>query len=246
MPFDLTLATSGFLACALLGAAIVRGYTGFGFSAIFIACAALVTNPLPLIPVVFIAEIAMTTLQARCIRGHVDWSRAGALLAGAAIALPLAIWIMLQLPVGAVQLLISAIIGALSLVMLSGWTLKRPLGRIGHGITGIIAGSANAAGVGGLPVAACLGAQTMPAATFRATMIVFLTGIDLMTLPLLGLGGQVTFDTFAAALIASPFLAAGILLGNRQFASAPPATFRRLATWLLLTLSVMGILRALA
>ncbi|MBU0781533.1 MAG: TSUP family transporter [Alphaproteobacteria bacterium] len=245
MPFDLAPAAAAFLACALLGAAIIRGYTGFGFSAIFIACASLVTNPLPLIPVVFMAEIAMTSLQARGMRGHIDWHRAGALLAGAALALPAAIWVMLQLPAPTVQLLISAIIGVLSLVMLSGWTLQQPLGRMGHVLTGIVAGSANAAGVGGLPVAACLGAQPIPAATFRATMIVFLTGLDLMTLPLLGLGGQITTDTFAAALIATPFLAAGILLGNRRFAAAPPATFRRFATWLLLCLSALGVLRSL-
>ncbi|WP_386683522.1 sulfite exporter TauE/SafE family protein [Loktanella sp. R86503] len=245
MLFDLVPAASAFLACALLGAAIIRGYTGFGFSAIFIACASLVANPLPFIPVVFMVEITMTLLQARGLRGHIDWQRARALLSGAALALPVAIWVMLQLPAQIVQFLISAIIAALSAIMLGGWVLRQPLRRRGHVLTGMVAGCANAAGVGGLPVAACLGAQPIPAATFRATMIVFLTGIDLMTLPLLGLGGQITADTFVAALMAVPFVAAGILLGNRRFAAAPPATFRRLATWLLLSLSVLGMLRSL-
>ena len=245
MPFDLAPGIAAYLACALLGAAIIRGYTGFGFSAIVIACAALVTNPLPLMPVIFLCEIAMTALQARGIRGHVDWSRALALLGGAAVALPLAVTTMLTLPVEAVRLLVSAVIGALALLMLTGWTLQRPLGRAGHIAVGMIAGAANAAGVGGLPVAACLGAQNIPPATFRATMIVFLTGIDLMTLPLLGLGGQITQATFVAALIAAPLLAIGILLGNRRFAAAPPSAFRRLATWLLLALSALGLIRAL-
>ncbi len=246
MPFDLTPGLSIALACALFAAALVRGYAGFGFSAIFIAFAALLTNPLPLIPVVFMCEIAMTALQARGIRPHIDRVRAGTLLVGAALALPLAIFTMLALPVATVRVGISAIIGVLALMMLSGWTLRRPLGRAGHVAVGLVAGTANAAGVGGLPAAACLGAQPIPPATFRATMIIFLTGIDLMTLPLLGLGGQITHDTFVAALMAAPLLALGILLGNRRFASAPPAAFRRFATWLLLVLSALGLLRAVA
>ncbi|MBS1304314.1 sulfite exporter TauE/SafE family protein [Loktanella sp. SALINAS62] len=246
MPFDLTPQIVIVLAVALFGAALVRGYSGFGFSAIFIAVAALVTNPVPLIPVVFLCEIAMTALQARGIRGHVDWSRALWLLAGAAVALPFAIFGMLALPVPAVRLVISVVIGAMALVLLSGWSLKTRLPLPAHAGVGLLAGTANAAGVGGLPVAACLGAQPIPAATFRATMIVFLTGIDLMTLPLMALGGNVTGDTFLAAVIAAPILAVGILLGNRRFAAAPPAAFRRFAIWLLLALSMLGLIRALA
>ncbi|MFZ3582504.1 TSUP family transporter [Loktanella sp. DJP18] len=246
MPFDLPPGTVTLLAAALLVAALVRGYAGFGFSAIFIAFAALVTDPVPLIPVVFLAELAMTALQARGLRGHVDWPRVRALLLGAAIALPFAVFALLSLPVDGVRLLVSIIVGGLALVMLSGWTLQRRLGQGGHVAIGLAAGAANAVGVGGLPVATCLAAQPMPAATFRATMIVFLTGVDLMTLPLMAWGGAVTTDTFIAAALASPLLAAGILLGNRRFAAAPPAAFRRFAVGLLLVLAGLGLIRSLA
>lgn len=244
MPFALTPGLSLALAAALFGAALVRGYSGFGFSAIFIAFSALLTDPVPLIPVVFICELAMTALQAKGIRGHVDWSRALALLAGAAIALPFSVFTLLSLPVDGVRLLVSLIVGGMALLLLTGWTLEQRLGQPGHIGVGVLAGTANAVGVGGLPVAACLSAQPMQAATFRATMIVFLTGVDLMTLPLMGLGGAVSTETFKAALLASPLLAAGILLGNRRFAAAPPEAFRRFAVLLLLVLSVLGLIRA--
>ena len=95
MLFDLGLEQVAALTIALVGAAYVRGYSGFGFSAIFIASAALITNPLPLIPVVFACEIIMTAFQARGIRAHVNWRRVMALLAGAAIALPFSVSAML-------------------------------------------------------------------------------------------------------------------------------------------------------
>ena len=133
----------------------------------------------------------------------------------------------------------------ISLVLLSGWTLQRRIGAVGHGGVGMIAGICNSAGVGGLPVAAFMSAQPMPAASFRATMIVFLTGIDLMTLPLLWAGGLVTWDTGLAALMAFPVLALGVWLGGRRFLAASPTTFRRFAVLLLLALSALGLIRAM-
>lgn len=245
MPFDLGAGQAAVLAIALFGAAFVRGYSGFGFSAIFIASAALVTNPLPLIPVVFSCEMLMTIFQARGIRGHVDWRRVFALLAGAAIVLPFSVWAILSLGEGTVRLSVSLIVLVMSLVLLSGWTLQRRIDAPGHMGVGMVSGLCNSAGIGGLPVAAFMTAQPIPAATFRATMIVYLTGLDLITLPLLWAGGLVTWETALGVAIAFPLLGLGVLLGGRQFLAASPSTFRRFAVMLLLTLSVLGLTRAI-
>ncbi|WP_342071807.1 sulfite exporter TauE/SafE family protein [Yoonia algicola] len=245
LPFDLGPGTAAALAIALLGAAYVRGYSGFGFSAIFIAFAALVTNPLPLIPVVFACEILMTAFQARGIRGHVDWRRVLYMLGGAAVALPFSVSVMLSVGADTARIIISTIILVMSLILLTGWTLQRRIGALGHGGVGMISGACNSAGIGGLPVAAFMSAQPMQAATFRATMIVYLTGLDMITLPLLWAGGLVTWDTAIGLVMAFPLLGLGVWLGGRQFLSASPSTFRRFAVMLLMTLSVLGLLRAL-
>ncbi|MFT5628941.1 MAG: putative membrane protein YfcA [Gammaproteobacteria bacterium] len=245
MLFDLSLAQLAALTIALVGAAYVRGYSGFGFSAIFIASASLITNPLPLIPVVFTCEIIMTAFQARGIRGHIDWRRVIAMLAGAAIVLPFSVTAMLAFGADTARLSVSAIVLLMSLVLLSGWTLIRVIGPAGHMGVGAVSGLCNAAGIGGLPVAAFMTAQPMAAATFRATMIVYLTGLDLITMPLLWHGGLVTMETPIAAAFAFPLIAFGVWLGGRRFLSASPSTFRRFAVILLLILSLLGLLRAI-
>ena len=244
LPFGLAPELAVLLAAALLAAAFVRGYSGFGFSAIFIAFAALFLNPVPLIPVVFMCEIAMTVFQARGIRRDIDWRRALTLLAGAALATIPAVYVMARLSEDAARLTISSLILALSLLLLSGWQLKRTIGTAGHVGVGVFSGMANSAGVGGLPVAAFMAAQPIPAATFRATLIVYLTGIDLMALPLMALNGLVTSATFTAAAFAFPILGLGVWLGGRQFLTASPRQFRRVAVTLLLALSLIGIVRA--
>lgn len=246
LPFSLGAGMVAVMAVALLAAAFVRGYSGFGFSAIFIAFAALFLNPVPLIPVIFMCEIAMTAFQFRGIRSNIDWRRALTLLAGAALATMPAVYVMARLDEATARLTISALILGLSLLLLSGWQLKREIGRPGHIGVGIASGMANSAGVGGLPVAAFMAAQPIPAATFRATMIVYLTGIDLMALPVMGLNGLVTAGTFAAAALAFPILGLGVWLGGRRFLSASPQQFRRVAVILLLALSLIGIARTLA
>jgi uncharacterized membrane protein YfcA len=243
--FDLGPGQIAALTIALVGAAYVRGYSGFGFSAIFIASASLITNPLPLIPVVFTCEIIMTAFQARGIRGHIDWRRVMALLAGAAIILPFSVTAMLTFGADTARLAVSAIVLVMSLILLSGWTLIRVIGAPGHMGVGAVSGLCNAAGIGGLPVAAFMTAQPMAATKFRATMIVYLTGLDLITMPFLWHGGLVTMDTAIAAACAFPLLALGVWLGGRQFLSASPSTFRRFAVILLLILSLLGLLRAI-
>jgi len=243
LPFDLGPGTAAALAIALLGAAYVRGYSGFGFSAIFIAFAALVTNPLPLIPVVFACEVLMTVFQARQIRGHVDWRRVLWMLAGAAVALPFSVTVILSVGEETARVTISAVILIMSLVLLTGWTLRTRIGPVGHGGVGVLSGMCNSAGIGGLPVAAFMSAQPIEAAVFRATMIIYLTGLDMITLPLLWAGGLVTWDTAIAVGLALPILGLGIWLGSRQFLSASPSTFRRFAVMLLLILAVLGLLR---
>lgn len=245
MPFDLGPGTLAALSLVLVGAAYVRGYSGFGFSAIFIASAALLTNPLPLIPVVFACEMLMTVFQARGIRGHIDWPRVGAMLVGAAIVLPVSVWIILSLGDVQVRMVVSLIVLVMSLVLLSGWTLARLIKTPGNVVIGIVSGLCNAAGIGGLPAAAAMTAQPIPAARFRASMIVFLTGLDLMTFPLLWAGGLVTWDTAVGIVLAFPLLGLGIWLGGRRFGAASPEGFRTFAISLLLILAVLGLLRTL-
>lgn len=245
LPFDLSTGQGAFLAAALFAAAVIRGYSGFGFSAIFIILAALTTNPLPLIPVVFACEIAMTAFQARGIRPHIDWARALALLGGAAVATVPAITVMARLGEDHARLAISALILGLSVVLLSGWQLRRPIGTRGNLTAGMFSGLANSAGVGGLPAAAFLTAQPIPPAVFRATMIVFLTGIDLMALPVMAANGLVGPDTVTGVILAFPILGAGIWAGSRLFATARQARFRRGVVILLATLSILNIARVL-
>lgn len=246
LPFDLSMGQGAYLAAALFAAAYIRGYSGFGFSAIFIILAALTTNPLPLIPVIFSCEIAMTLFQARGIRPHVDWARVWPLWIGAGLATVPAVAVMARLGEDQARLAISAIILLLSLVLLSGWQLRQTIGTKGNLAAGFVSGMVNSAGVGGLPAAAFLTAQPLAPAVFRAVMIVYLTGIDVMALPVMAANGLVGPDTLTGVAIAFPILGAGVWAGGLRFSSASQAQFRRVIVIMLTLFSILNIVKVAA
>ena len=241
LPFDLTTAQGLYLAVALVAAAFIRGLSGFGFSAIIILLASLITNPLPLIPVIFACEIGMTAFQAKGIFPHIDWKKVGVLLLGSALAVFPSVALMTRLDPDQVRVIIATLILVLSLLLLSGFSFGRIVGYGGNFATGIAAGMANSAGVGGLVTAAFFSAQPIEAAVFRATMIIFLTGLDILTLPVMGSHGLIGPDSVMAFLIAFPLLGLGVWLGSIGFSRISQSNFRRLVILMLTALSIFNV-----
>ena len=223
----------------------MRGYSGFGFAALIVSAAGLVTDPTHLVPVVLLADILLTAQQAASIRAHVDWGRVGWLFGGCVIGVPLGVWAIAQVGSDTARAAISVYVLVMCGVLLAGWHLTRPPGARAHVATGVVSGLANGAAVGGLPVAAFFAAQTMPAATFRATLIAYFTLLDLWTLPLMWWWGMITRDTLVATALGLPLMVAGIWAGGRHFLNANPQGFRRFAIGLLATLATLGLLRSL-
>lgn len=244
LPFDLSPAAAAFMALALFGAAYVRGYSGFGFAALVVTSAGLVTNPLHFVPVVLIADIVMTGQQLPGIWRHVDKRRAVALFLGALVGVPVGVWALAGLGLDLARAVISAFVLAMSLLMLRGWRFRGHVGAGGHVGVGVISGIANGAAVGGLPVAVFFAAQPIAAATFRATVIAYFCLLDLWSVPLMVAAGMIGRDTLVATALAMPILSLGIWLGSRHFHRSEPRDFRRFAIFLLMSLSVLGLVKS--
>jgi uncharacterized protein len=246
MGFDLSPGAAVWMAVAVVVAAFIRGYSGFGYSAIVIAAAGVVASPLNFVATVVILETAMSLQAFRGIGRHIDWRRVGLLLAGAAVGLPLGLWALTGISEGAARAAISAYILAMCAVLLAGWRLGHEVRGSGNLLVGLASGVANAPGMGGLPIAAFFAAQPMAAATFRATLIAYFPLLDLYSAPLYWWHGLVTWNTLWIALAALPLTFLGNWLGSRHFLKTDPGDFRRFAILLLAALAALGLVRAAA
>lgn len=246
MPYDLGPVALVWMGVACLVAGFVRGYSGFGFSALLIAASSLVTNPLNFVAVVVILETVMSLQAAKGAGPDVDWKRVLWLLGGAAIGLPLGLWVLTGVSEDTARAVISGYVLLMCGVLLAGWRMAAEArGGAANGVAGVISGLANAPGMGGLPVAAFFAAQPMPAAVFRATLIAYFPLLDLYSAPLYWLAGLVSWDTLWAALIALPVTLLGNWLGGRHFFGTDPQDFRRFAIALLAGLAALGLGKAL-
>lgn len=247
LPFDLGPGAALWLAVVCLGAGYVRGYSGFGFAALVVTGASLVTDPLLFVPVVILADIALTAQQARGIRRHVDWRRVAGLFLGCVVTVPVSVWALTSVGVDAARAAISGYVLAMCGLLLAGWQLparfhRRDGANLG---VGLVSGLANGAAVGGLPVAVYFAAMNLPAATFRATLIAYFTLLDLWTLPVMAALGLITRDTLVATVVLGPVMIAGVALGSRRFNRANPQSYRRFAILLLAVLALAGLGRSL-
>jgi uncharacterized protein len=245
MPFDLSFAAMVWMGLACLIAGLVRGYSGFGFSAMVIAASGLVTNPLHLVVAVVVLETVMSAQAWERAGPDVDWRRAGWLLAGAAVGLPLGLWALTGISEDAARAIVSGYVLLMCAVLLVGFKLAREMrGAGGNLAVGVVSGLANAPGMGGLPVAAFFSAQPMPAAVFRATLIAYFPLLDFVSVPLYWLAGLVSWDTLWISLWLLPPTILGNWLGGRHFFNTDPQSFRRFAIILLAGLAAMGLLKA--
>ncbi len=233
-----------FLALCVLVAAFIRGYSGFGFSALVVSASALATNPLYFVPVVMLLEVVATVGQAPAAWPNLDRRLLLLMLLGACISMPASVWVLAGLDVDLLRLVISLWVLAMCGLLLAGWTIRHKVGTGGLIGAGVVSGMANGAAVGGLPIALFLAAQNIPARTFRATMIFYLCAIDLVALPMLGFNGAISLDTFIAAALAVPLLWLGVWLGGKRFVSAEPENFRRMAISLLAFLALLGLVKS--
>ncbi len=244
MLFDLGPAAIAWMGFAILGAAFVRGYCGFGYSAMVVAASALVTNPLHFVAVVAALEAVMSMQAARGAGPYVDWRRVVFLMLGAAVGLPLGLWALTAISEDAARAVISGYVLFMCAVLWIGWRLAAEVRGPANIVAGLVSGLANAPGMGGLPIAAFFAAQPIAAPVFRATLIAYFPILDVYSAPLYWWSGLVTWNTLWAVLAALPLTVLGNWLGSRHFLASSPKEFRRFAVLLLAGLAALGLLKA--
>jgi uncharacterized membrane protein YfcA len=244
LPFDLGLGAVLWMSAAIFVAALVRGYSGFGYSAMVITASSLVTNPLNFVAVVVIAEAVMTLQSWSGLSHEVDWKRVKWLLAGAVIGMPLGLWALSYVSEDGARAVVSVYVLAMCLILLAGFRMAKEAGVWPTFGTGLASGLANAPGMGGLPVAAFFAAQPMAPAVFRATVVAYFPILDIFSAPMYWLAGLVTMDTVWASLLVLPLTLLGNWLGSRHFFNTDPQDFRRFAILLLAGLAGLGLLKA--
>ena len=229
----------------VLLAGLVRGFAGFGFSALTVAGMSLFISPAQVVPVAFVLEVFASLSLLRSVWGSIHWGWLRPLLIGNAFAIPIGVWMLAVIPDGPLRAIVSIVILAAALLLLSGvkapWSDTSAL-RLG---TGFVSGIFNGlAAIGGMAVAVMLFTTSISGAAARATLIALFFATDLYSLAWAGGNGLLDANLVRwVGWLLVPMLI-GIALGSRHFLRVDEAAFRRAVLRVLAAIAALGLVRA--
>jgi uncharacterized membrane protein YfcA len=230
---------------AIFLAAIVRGFSGFGFSLLSVTAISIFLPAREIVPSAFLLEIAASLNLIPSIWREVDWRGIVWLLVGYVVALPFGVYALAQVPAPPLQLALGLFVIATAWLMLKGFRLKRTPGAAAIVATGAGSGLLNGAfGMGGPPVVLFYFSTRAAAKVGRATVIAFFLSTDSLGLLELGRNGLVTQQSFIQAAIWLPALLIGIALGAKGFRHMDQEKFRRVVLVILIGLAVVTLVKA--
>ncbi|MFK8083733.1 MAG: TSUP family transporter [Granulosicoccus sp.] len=235
------------LACTVaFVAGMVRGFSGFGLSALIMAGLALVIAPLALIPVCFILEAVSGAILFR--GGLIDANRklVAGLVAGSAVGMPIGLAATHNLPAEISSLVALVLILILALLQLSTaspaflqttWSLY---------LAGLLAGTVTGlASIGGMVVALYVLSRQLSMREVRGSLVLYLfVSMAVSAFWLISTG---TLDTLALkrGLLMAPAVVVGVLLGAWLFRPSLERFYKRFCLFLLMSLAGFGLIRLL-
>ncbi len=237
--------TLAYVLAIVFVAALVRGYSGFGASAVFVTGVAPVLPPSEIVPITLFLEIAASVGLLHKVWRDVAWRATAWIMLGAALGMPFGFWLLANLPADIMRAAISILVLSASLALWFGYSFKGQAGR-GHTLgTGVVSGVANGiAGVGGLPVVLFLLSTAAGAAMSRATLIVYLMVIDVYGAGVAWANGLMSEEVLLRTALFCVPLFLGVWAGHRHFVKTSPESFRRMTLVLLMLMATAGLVRA--
>ena len=234
--------TTAYSIACVFGAAIVRGYSGFGFSLLAITALSLALPPAEIVPSIFMLEIAASLHLLPGIWRDIHWRAIGLLLLGCAVATPIGVQLLAHLPAAPMRIALSVFVIVVVAFLWRGFVLKTMPGPAATVATGAASGRFNGAfGIGGPPVILFFFSSPAGVAVGRASVIAYFLGTDSIGLAFQAQADLTTRATLWRFLTFLPPLLAGVWLGARGFKHADPEDFRR---WVLRILVLLAALTA--
>lgn len=230
---------------AVLAGAYLKGYTGFGASMLWMTSLSLVLPPLQVVPMVLIFEVVTSIALLLQIWRDVRWRSIALLLLGNWVATPVGIDVLTRLPAAPIRIALAVVVLIAAVLILRGFALSKEPGRPATVGVGLMAGVLNGSmGIVGPPVILFHFSSPVGVVAGRASIIAYFIGTDSVGAAMFAAQGLIDAGVLWRTAIFLPILIAGVVVGNRGFVKTDPESFKRVALFVLMALSVLLGVRA--
>ena len=115
--------------CCIFAAAVVRGYSGFGFSLLAVTALSLAMPPAEVVPSLFMLEVAASLHLLPGIWNDIHWRSIGPLLLGCLVGTPFGVWLLANAPAAPMLLGLGIVVLFFTILLWRGFALKSMPGR---------------------------------------------------------------------------------------------------------------------
>jgi hypothetical protein len=230
------------LVATALVAGLSRGFSGFGAALIFVPAASRLVGPQLAAAVLLLVDAVMAApLIAGALR-LADRKAVGLMVLGGLVGVPLGTLALAHGDPLVLRWFIVALVAGMLLLLLSGWRFRGTphpgLTIAVGGFSGLFSGVAQ---IGGPPVVAYFLGGAMVAAQARASIILFFAASSVISIISYAASCLIDGQVLWLVALCAPAYGLGVWVGNRAFALASEATFRRLSYALILAAVLLGL-----
>ena len=245
IPTGVTSNTALAICAIALISGTARGFSGFGSALIFMPLASSLAAPRLIAALLLIVDfIGALPLLPNAWR-QADRKPTAVIVAGALVGVPVGTWLLTRLDPVTTRWIISGFVGALLLLLLSGWryrgkdhvTLSVSIGALSGFCSGL-------AQTGGPPIVGYWLGRPVASHIARANIMLFFGASDFFSMVSYAATGLINRDAILFSFLVGPVYAAGIGCGSLLFGRASDTTFRGIC-YALIALAVLFGLPAL-
>ena len=244
--FQLSLVEIYLIVFTVFIASIIRGFNGFGFSAICVSGFSFILPAIEIIPIILILEVLISVFMIPYIWNKIDWKFVIKILIGIIIGSPIGLFLLKYLSSQTIHLLVCIIIIFFSILLMKGYSNLKINNSYAKVFTGLISGTLNSlTTLGGMPVALFLLVTSIQPAVIRGSLAALFFFTDIYAFTLSFFGGIVDLTTIYRTIPLIIILPIGVFIGDKFFVKSKEETYRKVVFYFLILISIFGIFRSI-
>jgi uncharacterized membrane protein YfcA len=228
-------------------ASIIRGFNGFGFSAVCISGFSFILPAIEIVPIILILEVLVSIFMIPYVWNKIDWKFVFQMQIGIIIGTPIGLYLLKFLSPDITHLSICLIIIFFSMLLMKGYSNQKLNIYPVKIFTGIVSGTLNGlTTLGGMPVAVLLLVINIQPIIIRGSLAALFFITDIYAFILSFFVGIVDLTTIYRTIPLVIILPIGIAIGNRFFIKSREEIYRKVVFYFLIVISVVGIMKVMS
>jgi uncharacterized membrane protein YfcA len=245
--FQLSLVEIYFIIFTVFIASIIRGFNGFGFSAICISGFSFILPAIEIVPIILALEVVISIFMVPYIWNKIDWRFVFKILLGIIIGSPIGLYLLKHLSPETTHLTVCLLVIFFSILLMKGYSNQKINNNYGKIFTGIVSGILNGLStLGGMPVALFLLITSIQPAVIRGSLAALFFLTDIYAFILSFFSGIVDITTIHRVIPLTIILPIGVFIGNKFFIKSKEETYRKVVFYFLIFISMLGIFRIIS